>query len=171
MSTSENKGTVTLTVKSNRKKGDNRSFYRAGIEIPGVFTRITVPKDARAVLKAEGMVLVAEDMKPKQLEDAINRLEDIAQIQAIMDASKVKAVQAAGKERMELFGGAPVEEASPTKEELEDNRDQFIAAIKGCSSSDALKTYGADVSKWSAYPVYQKEIAAAYKARKAELDK
>lgn len=155
----------TLTLKSNRpKKSDNRSFRRAGIEVPGVFTRMEVPEKAVPVLKKERMIIVADDMNAAELVDAINKLNDVSQIKALMACSKAKGVQAAGNERIGLFGG----DASETEESSD--KDELLKDIEGTSTVDELKDLDEKITASKISNDDLKEVMEAQSARKTALE-
>jgi hypothetical protein len=169
MSTSDNK-TVSLTLKSDRPKGDNRSFRRAGIEVPGVFTRMEVPAEAVKALKAEGMVIVADDMKSAELVNAINKLDDVVQIKALMECSTSKPVQKAGMERIELFGGdtsEPEEEESGKDAPL--SKDDILGKIAEASTVEEVKALDTIILEFKGSQDYLKVISDAQAARTKEL--
>ena len=173
-----------LTLKTNRAKGDTRPFYRAGIEVPSVWTRMAMPedsdarKDAIIRLKKESMVLVADAMKPAELVKIISNLEDSVQIKAIMAASKVKIVEAAGKERIAIFNpggeeGAEVEKKEPPLvnqgKDTPPTKDDILTKISEASTLEDLKALDDMVTAFKGSQDYLKVIQDAYEARKKEL--
>lgn len=160
-----------LTLRANRPKGDNRTFFRGGVEIPGAWTRMEIDEDKVKSLKDEPMVLVGEDMKPAAIVEILKRLEDVNQIKALAEAKPTaKTVQDAAASRLaELnYEEKPEEEQEPTREELEKNRDAFIEKINACPSLEALHMYANDIIGWED-PTTHKELSDAYEAREKEL--
>jgi len=160
-----------LTLRANRPKGDNRTFFRGGIEIPGSWTRMEIEDGRKKALQEESMVLVAEDMKPADIVEIVKRLEDVNQIKALAEAKpSAKTVQEAVAARLEAlnYEEKPEGEEVPTREELEKNRDAFIEKIKACTSLEALHMYANDIIGWEDTTTH-KELSDAYEAREKEL--
>ena len=170
-----------LTVKTNRGKGDNRPFYRAGIQVLSVWTRIKMPedpavkKDAIARLKGEDMILVADNMKLAELVKIISNLDDATQIKAVMAASKDKKVQAAGRERLDIISELGSEEtgagkaADDTDKDVSPSKDDILTKISEASTLEDLKAIDDMVTAFKGSQDYLKVIQDAYETRKKEL--
>lgn len=169
-----------LTMKTNRGKGDNRPFYRSGIEVLSIWTRIAMPEDSEtrkgaiARLKGESMILVADNMKPAKLVAIISNLDDATQIKAVMAASKDKKVQAAGAERMDIINsGAEEAEAGKTANDADKDsppsKDDILAKIAEASTVEEVIALDSIILDFKGSQDYLNIISDAQAARIKEL--
>ena len=162
--------TVTLTLKSNRAKGDKRGFFRGGVFCPPGWAPVEVLEAAVEALKKEPMVLIADDMKAAELVKEIGKLNDAAQVKVLMAVKDAATVQKAGADRLDFLGHVEPEpgEEVPTAKELKASKKDLLEKVKAADTLEALSAHADAVAGFTDAAMH-KELSDAYSAREKEL--